>query len=293
MPETGHRIFHDEVRLVLRPPRACCRRTQTLLPRLSGCGSSSRAKNADAAFKLSFARRMVTRTLGRVCPMARLVLSGRTSARSGGNHTSHMFDTGTVRAGMRGRSVAVSEDCTLQPSPMKRRNFYMAVTAVHEIGVNSPEASDSSDPFRDAVDVAVPGGMLRVTRAGSSPAEARSVVLALHGMTGTHMAYRTVARELSRNAPEMCLLAPDLRGGGERRASRALRHWCARGRPDRCAGPCRRRASGRDRSLDGLQHRSTACRRASRARGGGGIARWRGCHCCPATSWATVRRGGR
>jgi lipase len=90
----------------------------------------------------------------------------------------------------------------------------MSVTAVHEVDVNSPGASDSSEPFRDAFDVAVTGGMLRVARAGSPPAEAQSVVLALHGMTGTHMVYRTVARELSHNAPELCLLAPDLRGRG-------------------------------------------------------------------------------
>ena len=45
-------------------------------------------------------------------------------------------------------------------------------------------------------------------------------MLALHGMTGTHMAYRTVARELSRMAPELCLLAPDLRGRGRAPASR-------------------------------------------------------------------------
>jgi lipase len=38
-------------------------------------------------------------------------------------------------------------------------------------------------------------------------------VLVLHGMTSCHMAYRTVARELSENAP-VCLLAPDLRGRG-------------------------------------------------------------------------------
>ncbi|MDA0164381.1 alpha/beta hydrolase [Solirubrobacter ginsenosidimutans] len=80
--------------------------------------------------------------------------------------------------------------------------------------MNAPEASESSEPFRDAVEVAVTGGMLRVARAGSPPEEAQGVVLALHGMTGTHMVYRTVARELSRNAPELCLLAPDLRGRG-------------------------------------------------------------------------------
>ena len=90
----------------------------------------------------------------------------------------------------------------------------MSVTAVHEAGVNSPEAADNHEPFCDAFDVAVTGGMLHVARAGSPPAEAQSVVLALHGMTGTHMVYRTVARELTRTAPDVCLLAPDLRGRG-------------------------------------------------------------------------------
>jgi pimeloyl-ACP methyl ester carboxylesterase len=33
-------------------------------------------------------------------------------------------------------------------------------------------------------------------------------------MTGTHMIYRTVARELSADATDVCLLAPDLRGRG-------------------------------------------------------------------------------
>jgi pimeloyl-ACP methyl ester carboxylesterase len=40
------------------------------------------------------------------------------------------------------------------------------------------------------------------------------VVLAIHGMTSTHMVYRAVARELSRTARHICLLAPDLRGRG-------------------------------------------------------------------------------
>ena len=40
------------------------------------------------------------------------------------------------------------------------------------------------------------------------------MVLVIHGMTSSHMAYRTVARELSSIAPGVCLLAPDLRGRG-------------------------------------------------------------------------------
>jgi pimeloyl-ACP methyl ester carboxylesterase len=59
----------------------------------------------------------------------------------------------------------------------------------------------------------VAGGALTVARAGLPPEAGRTVVLALHGMTSCHMAYRTVARELCSNAP-VCLLAPDLRGRG-------------------------------------------------------------------------------
>jgi pimeloyl-ACP methyl ester carboxylesterase len=59
----------------------------------------------------------------------------------------------------------------------------------------------------------VAGGALSVARAGLPPEAGRTVVLALHGMTSGHMAYRTVARELCGNAP-VCLLAPDLRGRG-------------------------------------------------------------------------------
>jgi lipase len=76
------------------------------------------------------------------------------------------------------------------------------------------ETDRKSEPFQEYFDVPVAGGALRVARAGASPAECRSVVLALHGMTGTHMVYRTVARELSRDATDVCLLAPDLRGRG-------------------------------------------------------------------------------
>jgi pimeloyl-ACP methyl ester carboxylesterase len=59
----------------------------------------------------------------------------------------------------------------------------------------------------------VAGGALTVARAGPPPEAGRTVVLALHGMTSCHMAYRAVAREVCSNAP-VCLLAPDLRGRG-------------------------------------------------------------------------------
>jgi pimeloyl-ACP methyl ester carboxylesterase len=60
----------------------------------------------------------------------------------------------------------------------------------------------------------VVGGALTVAQAGSPPGAGRPVVLVIHGMTSSHMVYRTVARELCRTAPHICLLAPDLRGRG-------------------------------------------------------------------------------
>jgi pimeloyl-ACP methyl ester carboxylesterase len=62
-------------------------------------------------------------------------------------------------------------------------------------------------------EVSVPGGTLRVARAGPPPAEADAVVLAVHGVTGSHVAFRTVARELV-SRTRICVLAPDLRGRG-------------------------------------------------------------------------------
>ena len=56
-------------------------------------------------------------------------------------------------------------------------------------------------------DVAVPGGQLRVGRWGSGPA----VVIAAHGLTGTHMNFEALADQLG---DTVTLLAPDLRGRG-------------------------------------------------------------------------------
>lgn len=69
------------------------------------------------------------------------------------------------------------------------------------------------DPFRDLGGVPVPGGILSVGQAGPPPREAEAVVLAVHGVTSSHLAWRTVARELNREAA-VALLAPDLRGRG-------------------------------------------------------------------------------
>jgi lipase len=74
-------------------------------------------------------------------------------------------------------------------------------------------APSLSDPFHSHRDVRVRGGDLRVGRAGPPPGEADAVVLAIHGITSSHMAWRTIARELLVHTG-ICLLAPDLRGRG-------------------------------------------------------------------------------
>src|SRR5438309_1747247 len=74
-------------------------------------------------------------------------------------------------------------------------------------------APSLSDPFHSLGDVRVLGGDLRVGRAGPPPGQASAVVLAVHGITSSHMAWRTIARELVRHTG-LCLLAPDLRGRG-------------------------------------------------------------------------------
>lgn len=71
------------------------------------------------------------------------------------------------------------------------------------------------DPFATRDDVAVAGGVLRVARSGPAAADADGVVLAVHGVTASHLAWRAVARELlGAGEPPICVLAPDLRGRG-------------------------------------------------------------------------------
>ena len=81
-------------------------------------------------------------------------------------------------------------------------------------GRRPPATGDKTDPFQTRFEVPVAGGALAVARAGASPEPGGTVVLGLHGMTGSHMVYRTVARALGRTAPNVCLVAPDLRGRG-------------------------------------------------------------------------------
>jgi lipase len=76
-----------------------------------------------------------------------------------------------------------------------------------------PTVIGVSDPFDAYRGVPVRGGVLHVARAGPAPESAAAVILAVHGLTGSHMTWRAVAREL-RKVDGLCLLAPDLRGRG-------------------------------------------------------------------------------
>jgi pimeloyl-ACP methyl ester carboxylesterase len=70
-----------------------------------------------------------------------------------------------------------------------------------------------TSPFVARFELPVDGGRLEVARAGPSVSRAGSVVVAVHGITASHLAWTTVARELVA-ANDVCLLAPDLRGRG-------------------------------------------------------------------------------
>jgi pimeloyl-ACP methyl ester carboxylesterase len=71
----------------------------------------------------------------------------------------------------------------------------------------------SDDPFVTRLTVPVAGGRLTVARAGPDVRRAESVVVAVHGITASHMAWQAVARALLADAG-VCVLAPDLRGRG-------------------------------------------------------------------------------
>jgi lipase len=78
----------------------------------------------------------------------------------------------------------------------------------------SRKPSAKGDPFRTRIQVPVAGGELTVALAGPPPEPGRPVVLALHSMSTTHVAYRSIVRELGRTAPQVSVIAPDLRGRG-------------------------------------------------------------------------------
>jgi lipase len=66
--------------------------------------------------------------------------------------------------------------------------------------------------FRDTLDIPVAGGTLRVGTAGPPPSAGAPVVLAVHGITGSHVSWSPVVRNLG---PDVTVLAPDLRGRGD------------------------------------------------------------------------------
>lgn len=71
-----------------------------------------------------------------------------------------------------------------------------------------------TDPFDSFYAAPVAGGALTVAHAGPVPDRADAVVLAIHGIAANLMAWRSVARELTRDT-RACVLAPDLRGRGK------------------------------------------------------------------------------
>jgi pimeloyl-ACP methyl ester carboxylesterase len=71
-----------------------------------------------------------------------------------------------------------------------------------------------SEPFDVIREIPVPGGALHVAQSGPAPDEADAVVLAVHGVTSSLMAFARLARELRVAVPGACLLVPDLRGRG-------------------------------------------------------------------------------
>ena len=71
------------------------------------------------------------------------------------------------------------------------------------------------DTFTDTLAVDVEGGALHVAHAGRAPQEAEALVVAAHGITASHLGWRPVARELLARRPDVCVLAPDLRGRGQ------------------------------------------------------------------------------
>jgi pimeloyl-ACP methyl ester carboxylesterase len=73
------------------------------------------------------------------------------------------------------------------------------------------------DPFGPPAAVPVAGGTLTVARSLSSLDQTDIAVLAIHGITGNGLIWRSVARDVTRRTP-MSVLAPDLRGRGENAA---------------------------------------------------------------------------
>ena len=75
------------------------------------------------------------------------------------------------------------------------------------------DRSGADEPFQAYFETPLAGGALAVASSGPQAA-GTPVALALHGMTGTHMVFRTLARELGALPGPVRLPAPDLRGRG-------------------------------------------------------------------------------
>jgi lipase len=71
----------------------------------------------------------------------------------------------------------------------------------------------STNPFGAYAEVPVAGGELVVGRSGPPVGAGEATVLAIHGMSGSHMIYRSVVRELGQRT-RASVLVPDLRGRG-------------------------------------------------------------------------------
>jgi pimeloyl-ACP methyl ester carboxylesterase len=68
-----------------------------------------------------------------------------------------------------------------------------------------------SHPFTRSLDLPVVGGTLHVGVAGPDPGSGAPVVVAVHGITGSHRSWSPVVRALG---DDVTVLAPDLRGRG-------------------------------------------------------------------------------
>jgi lipase len=71
----------------------------------------------------------------------------------------------------------------------------------------------ASAPFATDYAVPVAGGDLHVARTDVPPQDADVVVLAIHGISSSHMVWRPTVRELA-DRVRACVVAPDLRGRG-------------------------------------------------------------------------------
>ena len=69
----------------------------------------------------------------------------------------------------------------------------------------------NDDLFGSTYTAPVEGGELAYGQAGPAPGAADAVVVALHGIAGNRMAWRSVARAMA-SVPRVTIIAPDLRG---------------------------------------------------------------------------------